>query len=126
MTSLVDQTFGPLAGPLVRQWGIDVVLIKGGGPGVYDPATGAVTTVERRIALKGVLLAANVKEWEGVYQEGDQQLIVDPEPLRPEGVTTDDSVEFLENGTTVRWKVVESKSYRGDLPVVDFSLVRRQ
>ena len=126
MTSLVDQTFGPLAGPLVRQWGIDVVLIKGGGPGVYDPATGAVTTVERRIALKGVLLAANVKEWEGVYQEGDQQLIVDPEPLRPEGVTTDDAVEFLENGTTVRWKVVESKSYRGDLPVVDFSLVRRQ
>jgi hypothetical protein len=123
---LADTTFGPIPGPLVRQWGIDVVLIKGGGPGVYDPTTGSVIATERRIPLKGVLLAANAKEWEGLYQQGDQQLVVDPDALQPEGVTTNDSVEFLENGVTVHWKVVESKSYRGDRRIVDFSLVRRQ
>ena len=52
--------------------------------------------------------------------------MVDPDALQPEGVTTNDSVEFLENGVTVHWKVVESKSYRGDRRIVDFSLVRRQ
>ena len=124
--SRVDTTFGPLAGPLVREWGLDMVLVKGGGPGAYDPATGHVTTSERRIPLKGVLLAATAKEWEGVYQEGDMKLIVDPEPVRPERVDTGDWAEIPEGGKTIRWKVVESKGYRGALPVVDFALVRRQ
>ena len=125
--SLVDTTFGPLAGPLIRQWGIDVTVIKTGGAGVYDPATGVVANAETRIAVKAVLLDANPEEYEGVYQQGDQKIYVDPEPIRPDSMQTDDWIEWpATTGGVIRGKVVSVKAYRGDAPVMDAVLVRPQ
>ena len=127
MTSLVDTTFGPLAGPLIRQWGVDVTVIKTGGPGVYDPNTGTVANAETRITVKAVLLDANPEEYEGLYQQGDQKVYVDPEPIRPDSVQTDDWLEYAATtGGTIKAKVVSVKAYRGDAPVMDALLVRPQ
>ena len=125
--SLVDQTFGPLAGPLIRQWGMDAVLVKGGAPGAYDPLTGRVARTETRISVKAVLLQAQPEEYEGLYQQGDQLLYPDPEPIRPDHVETDDWFEWADTtGGTIRAKVISVKAYRGDSPVMDAVLVRPQ
>lgn len=106
---------------------MDAVLIKGGGPGVYDPTTGAVTRNETRINLKAVLLDANPEEYEGVYEQGDQLLYPDPEPIRPDTVSTGDLFEWASpTGGRVTAKVVSKKAYRGDQPVMDAVLVRVQ
>ena len=72
--SLADDTFGPLAGPLVAEWGSTCQYVRVNDPGVYDPTTGMVTKTETIYDVKAVMLELEPQEYEGVFQQSDFKL----------------------------------------------------
>ena len=51
--SKADTVFGPLAGPMVAEWGSSCKYIRVSDPGTYDPTTGQVANTETTLQRQG-------------------------------------------------------------------------
>ena len=122
--SKVDTVFGPIPGPLIKEWGLPMVFVRNTGPGVYDPSTGDVTPVETRLNVVAVITKVNPKEYSGIYQATDLKILIDPAQVGGIDITTQDRWEYTEGATTRTAKVIDITAYRGDNPVF-FSCIAR-
>ena len=86
--SKADSVFGPLAGPLVQEWGSTCKFVKVNDPGTYNPQTGKVTNTETEFNVKAVMLELEPQEYEGVFQQSDFKLIIDPGQVGGGYITT--------------------------------------
>ena len=122
--SKADDVFGPLAGPLVAEWGSDCKYIRVSDPGTYDPATGQVSGGETTYNVKAVMLELEPQEYGGVFQQSDFKLIIDPGQIGDGYITTADKfiVPFPSGDKTC--KVIDVVTYRGDRPI-NFEVVVR-
>ena len=96
------------------------------GVGVYDPATGVVTTTPVRIPTKIVLLKANPQEYGGLYQIGDIKAVLDPVSIGREGVSVGDWIEYPGRLGPRKAVIVDVTEYQGDSPVYFAVLARPQ
>ena len=124
--SLADTTFGPLAGPLVAEWGSTCQYIRVNDPGVYDPATGLVTSTETTYDVKAVMLELEPVEYEGVFQQADFKLIIDPGQIDNGYITTADRFVVPFPSGDKNCKVIDVVTYRGDNPISFEVVVRPQ
>ena len=122
--SKADDVFGPLPGPLVAEWGSSCQYIRVGDPGTYDPLTGEVSSNETTFNVKAVMLEIEPTEYDGVFQQTDFKLIIDPGQIGNEYITTADRfvVPFPSGDKTC--KVIDVVTYRGDRPI-NFEVVVR-
>ena len=126
MTSKADEVFGPLAGPLVQEWGSSCQYVRVADPGSYDPTTGEVTSTEVTFNVKAVLLELEPKEYEGVFQQSDFKLIIDPGQIANGYITTSDRFVVPFPKGNVNCKVIDVVTYRGDNPISFEVIVRPQ
>lgn len=124
--SKADQVFGPLAGPLVQEWGSSCQYVRVEDPGTYDSTTGLVTSNETTFDVKAVMLELEPQEYEGVFQQSDFKLIIDPGQVGGGYITTADRflVPFPSGNKTC--KVIDVVTYRGDDPISFEVVVRPQ
>ena len=59
-------------------------------PGTYDPNTGVVANTETTFDVKAVMLELEPQEYEGVFQQSDFKLIIDPGQIGGGYITTAD------------------------------------
>lgn len=124
--SKADDVFGPLAGPLVKEWGSPCTFVHTGNPGTYDPATGKVTTPEITYSVKAVMLELEPQESNGLYQETDFMLILDPGQINDHYITTADKFIVPFPGGDKTCKVINVTAYRGEKPISFECVVRPQ
>ena len=124
--SKADDVFGPLAGPLVQEWGSSCQYIRVADPGTYDPATGEVSNTETTFSIKAVLLELEPQEYEGVFQQSDFKLIVDPGQVGGGYITTSDRFVVPFPSGDKNCKVIDVVTYRGDKPINLEVIVRPQ
>ena len=124
--SLADTTFGPLAGPLVAEWGSACKYVRVADPGVYDPATGIVANTETTYNVKAVMLELEPQEYEGVFQQSDFKLIIDPGQIDDGYITTADRFVVPFPSGEKNCKVIDVVTYRGDSPISFEVVVRPQ
>ena len=124
--SKADDVFGPLAGPLVQEWGSSCQYIRVADPGTYDPATGEVSNTETTFSIKAVLLELEPQEYEGVFQQSDFKLIVDPGQVGGGYITTSDRFVVPFPSGDKNCKVIDVVTYRGDKPINFEVIVRPQ
>ena len=122
--SKADDVFGPLAGPLVQEWGSSCQYIRVSDPGTYDPLTGQVSSAETTFNIKAVLLELEPQEYEGVFQQSDFKLIVDPGQVGGGYITTADRFVVPFPSGNKNCKVIDVVTYRGDKPI-NFEVVVR-
>lgn len=121
--SKVDDVFGPLAAPLIKEWGQPAVFVQQQSS-AYDPSTGVVTASKKRTNVKVVITRIDINETGGLYQESDVKILIDAQQIKSNYITTDDYFEVLTAGSTQVMKVIEPRTYRGDKPVF-FSVIAR-
>ena len=126
MTSKADEVFGPLAGPMVAEWGSSCTYIRVEDPGVYDPATGQVTANETVYNVKAVMLELEPQEYEGVFQQSDFKLIIDPGQIGNGYIKTSDRFVVPFPSGNKNCKVIDVVTYRGDDPISFEVVVRPQ
>jgi len=124
--SKADDVFGPLAGPLVQEWGSTCQFIRVADPGTYDPATGTVTNTETTYNVKAVFLEVTPEEYEGVFQQTDFKLIIDPGQIDDAYITTADRFVVPFPSGNKNCKVIDVVTYRGDNPISFEVVVRPQ
>lgn len=124
--SLADTTFGPLAGPLVQEWGSTCQFIRVTDPGTYDPATGVVASNETIYNVKAVFLELEPQEYEGVFQQSEFKLIIDPGQIGGGYISTSDRFVVPFPSGEVNCKVIDVVTYRGDSPISFEVIVRPQ
>ena len=124
--SKADDVFGPLAGPLVQEWGSSCQYIRVADPGTYDPTTGEISNTETTFDIKAVLLEIEPAEYEGIYQQTDFKLIVDPGQVDGGYITTADRFVVPFPSGNKNCKVVDVVTYRGDKPINFEVIVRPQ
>ena len=122
--SKADDVFGPLAGPLVQEWGSSCQYIRVADPGTYDPTTGKISNTETTFNIKAVLLELEPQEYEGVFQQSDFKLIVDPGQVGGGYINTADRFVVPFPSGNKNCKVVDVVTYRGDKPI-NFEVVVR-
>ena len=122
--SKADDVFGPLAGPLVQEWGSSCQYIRVADPGTYDPTTGKISNTETTFNIKAVLLELEPQEYEGVFQQSDFKLIVDPGQVGGGYITTADRFVVPFPSGNKNCKVIDIVTYRGDKPI-NFEVVVR-
>lgn len=123
--SKVDDVFGPLAGPLIQEWGQPAVFVRQEGT-TYNPTTGAVTKDTVSYDVKVVITKLTIKEFAGLYQENDVKILIDPAQIEGNYITTGDYFEVpYEYGTQVM-KVIDPTTYRGANPVFFVVIARPQ
>ena len=124
--SKADDVFGPLAGPLVQEWGSSCQYIRVSDPGTYDPLTGQVNSAETTFNIKAVLLELEPQEYEGVFQQSDFKLIVDPGQVGGGYITTSDRFVVPFPSGDKNCKIIDVVTYRGDKPINFEVIVRPQ
>ena len=124
--SKADDVFGPLAGPLVAEWGSTCQYIRVSDPGIYDPNTGLVASNETIFDVKAVLLELEPAEYEGVFQQTDFKLIIDPGQIGNLYITTADRFVVPFPSGNKNCKVIDVVTYRGDHPISFEVVVRPQ
>ena len=124
--SKTDEIFGPIPGPLVQEWGSTCQFIRVEGPGTYDPATGVVANTETIYNVKAVFLEVTPEEYEGVFQQSDIKLIIDPGQIGGGYISTSDRFVIPFPSGDVNCKVIDVVSYRGDAPISFEVIVRPQ
>ena len=124
--SKADDVFGPLAGPMVAEWGSSCEYIRVNDPGLYDPATGQITNTETSYDVKAVLLELEPQEYEGVFQQSDFKLILDPGQIDNGYITTADRFRVPFPSGMKSCKVIDVVTYRGDNPISFEVIVRPQ
>lgn len=123
--SKVDAVFGPLPGPLIKEWGQPAVFVRTTDP-VYDPSTGTVTPTEERIDITIVITRLKIQELNGLYQQNDVKILLDPAQLNNTYITTNDYFEVPKGAGTERMKVIDPTTYRGENPVFFVIIARPQ
>ena len=124
--SRVDTVFGPIPGPMIQEWGLDATFVASGGSGTYDPTTGDITDSSTRTPVKVVITKINPEEYQGLYQATDVKIFIDPAQIANHYITTADSFEYQQDGTTVHAKVINPVTFRGDNPVLFACVARPQ
>ena len=124
--SKADDVFGPLAGPMVAEWGSSCKYIRVADPGAYDPVTGQVTNTETTFNVKAVMLELEPQEYEGVFQQSDFKLIIDPGQIANGYITTADRFVVPFPSGDKNCKVIDVVTYRGDDPISFEVIVRPQ
>jgi hypothetical protein len=125
MPSRIDQVFGPIPGPLIQEWGQPAVFVKAGTPS-YDPTTGTVTKSETRTNVKIVITRLDINEANGLYQIDDVKILIDPQQLSGQYITTADYFEVPKGAGTELMKVIQPLTYRGEKPVFFIVIARPQ
>lgn len=121
--SKIDDVFGPIPGPLIQEWGQDVVFVRQEGSS-YDPTTGNTTKTTTSYDVKAVVLMLDRSEVGGLYQADDVKILIDPGQIENNYVTTSDYFEVPYAWGTQILKIIEPKTYRGDNPVF-FTIIAR-
>ena len=124
--SKADEVFGPLAGPMVAEWGSSCKYIRVTDPGTYDPATGLVSSTETVFNVKAVMLELEPVEYSGVFQQSDFKLIIDPGQVGGGYITTSDRFVVPFPSGDKNCKVIDVVTYRGDNPISFEVVVRPQ
>ena len=124
--SKADSVFGPLAGPLVQEWGSSCKFVRVNDPGTYNPQTGKVTNTETEFNVKAVMLEIEPQEYEGVFQQTDFKLIIDPGQVGGGYITTADRFIVPFPSCDKTCKVIDVVTYRGDKPISFEVVVRPQ
>ena len=124
--SKADEVFGPIPGPLVQEWGSTCQFIRVTDPGTYDPATGVVASNETIYNVKAVFLELEPQEYEGVFQQSDFKLIIDPGQIGGGYISTSDRFVVPFPSGEVNCKVIDVVTYRGDSPISFEVIVRPQ
>ena len=124
--SKADDVFGPLAGPMVAEWGSTCKYIRVTDPGTYDPTTGIVASTETTFNVKAVMLELEPQEYEGVFQQSDFKLIIDPGQVGGGYITTSDRFVVPFPSGEKNCKVIDVVTYRGDKPISFEVVVRPQ
>ena len=122
--SKADDVFSPIAPPLVQEWGSACKYIRVTDPGTYDPATGVVASTETTFNVKAVMLELEPQEYEGVFQQSDFKLIIDPGQVGGGYITTSDRFVVPFPSGDKNCKVIDVVTYRGDKPI-NFEVVVR-
>ena len=123
--SKVDDVFD-FADELIDEWGHYVTFVRK-EDSVYDPETGTTTETETRKQVKVVISKLDISEYQGLYQQNDVKIILDPVQVDYIYITTQDY--FLvprENAPDEHMKVIEPVTYRGDRPVAYVIIARPQ
>lgn len=124
--SKADEVFSPIPGPLVQEWGSTCQFIRVEDPGTYDPATGVVANTETIYNVKAVFLELEPQEYEGVFQQSDFKLIIDPGQIGGGYISTSDRFVVPFPSGEVNCKVIDVVTYRGDSPISFEVIVRPQ
>ena len=124
--SKADDVFGVLAGPMVAEWGSSCQYIRVSDPGTYDPLTGQVASTETVYNVKAVMLELEPVEYEGVFQQSDFKLIIDPGQIDNGYITTADRFVVPFPSGDKNCKVIDVVTYRGDSPISFEVVVRPQ
>lgn len=122
--SLVDDIFGSLPGPLIDQWGIDIIYIKASQSQTYDPATGTVAGASSEIAAKALPAKLTAKEREGFYQQRMIKFIIPAVYLGSYYPQATDSIRYTEAGVGRTARIVDQDQYRGDSPIMHIVLAK--
>jgi len=123
--SKVDDVFGPIPGPLMQEWGQDVVFVQQTSS-TYDANTGTVTKNTTSYNVKAVITKLKIQELNGLYQENDVKILLDPGQIDDNYVTTGDYFEVPYAGGTQTMKVIDPTTYRGDNPIFYVIIARPQ
>lgn len=121
--SKVDRVFGPIPGPMIREWGQPAVFVQAGAS-TYDPAAGTIAKTETRTDVLIVITKLDIKESGGLYQTDDVKILMDPGQISDHYISTSDYFEVPKGTGTEVMKVIEPKTYRGEEPVF-FSIIAR-
>ena len=124
--SKADEVFSPIPGPLIQEWGSTCQFIRVEDPGTYDPATGVVANTETIYNVKAVFLELEPQEYEGVFQQSDFKLIIDPGQIGGGYISTSDRFVVPFPSGEVNCKVIDVVTYRGDSPISFEVIVRPQ
>jgi hypothetical protein len=124
--ALIDDVFGQIPTTLLNQWGLDMTYVKAATSEVYDPATGTISGTETSVALKGVILKLNPKEFNGDYQTNDIKVIIGNDELGNYYPNVRDRVRYTEAGSTREGRIVDVESYRGDDAIMHNLILRPQ
>ena len=122
--SIVDDIFGSLPGPLIDQWGIDIVYIKASQNQSYDPVTGTVAGASTQIAARALPTKFTAKEKEGFYQQRMIKFMIPAVYLGSYYPQTTDSIRYTEAGVSRTAKIVDQDQYRGDSPIMHIVLAK--
>ena len=124
--SKADAVFGPLAGPMVAEWGSSCQYVRVSDPGTYDPVTGQVASAEKVYNVKAVMLELEPQEYDGIFQQSDFKLIIDPGQIDNGYITTADRFVVPFPSGDKHCKVIDVVTYRGDSPISFEVVVRPQ
>lgn len=123
--SKVDDVFRPIPVILINEWGMPAVFIEVTGNTNYDPSTGTITPDEIRYDVLAVIDNVRPEEYRGQQEDADYLIYIKPEEINDHYVTTRDRMEFQKNGKTVKVRIVDVITYRGERPV-GFEIYARQ
>lgn len=122
----IDTTFGPVPGPLLRDWGQDITYIKTTTPRTYNPTTGAVTGADTNVTIRALIVRVNPRESEGLYQTTDIKVLFGSAELGSYYPTEADRIRYTQDGATREAKILNVTTYRGDNPVLHTIIARPQ
>ena len=124
--SKVDTVFGGIPGPIIEEWGQDMVFIRNEGSGRYDQKSGLVTTPTTRISVKALITEVTPEEVFGALQSTDIKIMIDANQLGSTYITTEDQFEYTENSRLITANIVRVDTARGDNPIFYTCFARPQ
>ena len=89
-------------------------------------STGLVASTETVFDVKAVMLELEPQEYEGVFQQSDFKLIIDPGQIANGYITTADRFVVPFPSGNKNCKVIDVVTYRGDNPISFEVVVRPQ
>lgn len=125
--SKVDDVFGPIAPPLIKEWGQPIQLVVKSGDPVYDIDTGETTETTETHDINAVITKLDIREVGGLYQANDVKIIFDPEQVEHIYLTEADYfIVPRETAEDQMMKIIEPTTYRGEKPVLYVVIARPQ
>ena len=125
--SRIDDVFGRLATKLINKWQSNNLRLVRVGKGSYNKLSGSVEPSEQIVSVKGVVLTAKVEQDDGLTQEGDVMIILDPVTVaQQEELTTADRFRYTLDGREQEARVVKIERVQGDNTLGYFIVARPQ
>lgn len=125
--SKVDDVFGPIAPPMIAEWGQPIQLIVKSGAPSYDIETGATTETSTTYNINAVIAKLDIREVGGLYQANDVKIIFDPKQVGDIYLTEADYfVVPRDTASDQTMKVIQPTTYRGEQPVLYVVIARPQ
>ena len=116
--SLVDSVFGSIPGPLIAQWGTDIIYVKSSQNQAYDPQTGTVSGNSATISAKAVISEIKSEEDADFSQKGLVKFLIPASYLGEYYPQVTDSIRYMQNGVTKTAEIIKPTPYRGDSPIM--------